>query len=147
MSECVYVCVCVCAGADPRGEMQGQFPPFPLKSVNGSWTTPFFNPCMRTLHIATSLVAEVLHWSMHLYAISITSVKIAVGWHCGMLPWSMVATKGTSQMLTILRAFSQPIFGDRRCPLQLLEGKENCIVPPGVAVLEHFHTEHNYYKH
>ena len=52
-------------------------------------------------------------------------------------------TKGTSQTLALLRAFSQPIFGNRRCPLQQLEGKENCIVPPGVAVLEHFHTEHN----
>ena len=52
-------------------------------------------------------------------------------------------TKGTSQTLALLRAFSQPIFGDQRCPLRHLEGKENCIVPPGVAVMEHFHTEHN----
>ena len=38
----------------------------------------------------TSLVAEVLPWSMHLYAISITSVKTAAELHCGTLPWSMV---------------------------------------------------------
>ena len=52
-------------------------------------------------------------------------------------------TKGTSQTLVLLRAFSQPIFGDWRCSLRHLEGKDNCIVPPGVAVLEYFHTEHN----
>ena len=38
----------------------------------------------------TSLIAELLPWSMHLYDISITSVKIDAGWHCGKLPWSMV---------------------------------------------------------
>ena len=38
----------------------------------------------------TSPIAEVLPWRTYLYSISITSVKIAAGWHCGTLPWSMV---------------------------------------------------------
>ena len=65
---------------------------------------------------------------------------------CWMALWEAAlehGTKGTSQTLALLRAFSQPIFGDLRCPLQHLEGKENCIVSPDVAVLEHFHIEHN----
>ena len=50
--------------------------------------------------------------------------------------------RGTSQSLALLRGLTQPIFGDRRCPLQHVENI-NCTVPPNVTALEHFNSEHN----
>ena len=60
-----------------------------IVSYTASEPTPSNKELKRDSLKKTSLIAEVLPWSMHLYAISITSVKIAAGWHCGMLPWSM----------------------------------------------------------
>ena len=49
-------------------------------------------------------------------------------------------TQGTSQTLALLRAFSQPLFSDCRCPLQ---DNQTCILPPNITALEHFGSKHN----
>ena len=78
-----------------------------IVSCAASELTPSNKKLERDSLKKTSLIAEVLPWSMHLYAISIVSVKITALWDAALEH----GTKGTSQMLALLRALSQPIFG------------------------------------
>ena len=57
---CYYILLT--PGMNPRVDNTGTIPPpppFPLKCTNRSWTIPFFNPCMRTLHIVTIATCDV----------------------------------------------------------------------------------------